>query len=239
MFVARGEDVEGRELERDEFTDIDGEGGERLASSFGTCGLGSYCVPDAGGTAVSETDAEPAPHCSGPQPGAIRQFPERFSAAVTVVVLLPSTEQGSGMLLVLSRRPGLRPPACLGARFCDRVSRPSGPSVSQSPPCLSLQGPMPAGMLIERSSDFGKTWQVYQYLAADCTSAFPRVRQGQPQSWQDARCQSLPQRPNSHLEGGKVCRRDPEKVAMGRDLQQPITRRTDESLLGSAPSGLP
>lgn len=188
---------------------------------------------------MSETDAEPAPHCSGPQPGAIRQFPERFSAAVTVVVLLPSTEQGSGMLLVLSRRPGLRPPACLRARFCDRVSRPSGPSVSQSPPCLSLQGPMPAGMLIERSSDFGKTWQVYQYLAADCTSAFPRVRQGQPQSWQDARCQSLPQRPNSHLEGGKVCRRDPEKVAMGRDLQQPITRRTDESLLGSAPSGLP
>lgn len=82
---------------------------------------------------------------------------------------------------------------------------------------------MPAGMLIERSSDFGKTWQVYQYLAADCTSAFPRVRQGQPQSWQDARCQSLPQSPNSHLEGGKVCRKDPEKVAMGRDLQQPIT----------------
>lgn len=82
---------------------------------------------------------------------------------------------------------------------------------------------MPAGMLIERSSDFGKTWQVYQYLAADCTSAFPRVRQGQPQSWQDARCQSLPQRPNSYLEGGKVGERDPEKVAMGKDLQQPIT----------------
>lgn len=69
---------------------------------------------------------------------------------------------------------------------------------------MDFKGPMPAGMLIERSSDFGKTWQVYQYLAADCTSAFPRVRQGQPQSWQDARCQSLPQRPNSHLEGGKV-----------------------------------
>ncbi|XP_024899753.1 laminin subunit beta-3 [Pteropus alecto] len=69
---------------------------------------------------------------------------------------------------------------------------------------MDFKGPMPAGMLIERSSDFGKTWQVYQYLAADCTSAFPRVRQGQPQSWQDARCQSLPQSPNSHLEGGKV-----------------------------------
>uniref|UniRef100_A0A7N5P2J0 Laminin subunit beta-3 n=1 Tax=Ailuropoda melanoleuca TaxID=9646 RepID=A0A7N5P2J0_AILME len=69
---------------------------------------------------------------------------------------------------------------------------------------MDFKGPMPAGMLIERSSDFGNTWQVYQYLAADCTSAFPRVRQGQPQSWQDVRCQSLPQRPNGHLDGGKV-----------------------------------
>lgn len=66
---------------------------------------------------------------------------------------------------------------------------------------MDFKGPMPAGMLIERSSDFGKTWQVYQYLAADCTSTFPWVHQGQPQSWQDVRCQSLPQR---HLDGGKV-----------------------------------
>ncbi|XP_060150135.1 laminin subunit beta-3 isoform X2 [Globicephala melas] len=69
---------------------------------------------------------------------------------------------------------------------------------------MDFKGPMPAGMLIERSSDFGKTWQVYQYLAADCMSAFPRVHQGQPQSWQDARCQPLPQRPNRHLDGAKV-----------------------------------
>ncbi|XP_008058180.1 laminin subunit beta-3 [Carlito syrichta] len=69
---------------------------------------------------------------------------------------------------------------------------------------MEFKGPMPAGMLIERSSDFGKTWRVYQYLAADCTSTFPRIRQGQPQSWQDVRCQTLPQRPNGHLNGGKV-----------------------------------
>lgn len=92
----------------------------------------------------------------------------------------------------------------------------------QSPPFLlflrvllfvSFQGPLPAGMLIERSSDFGKTWRVYQYLATDCTSAFPRVRQGQPQSWQDVRCQPLPQRPNGHPNGGKVGRGTLEKVS--------------------------
>ncbi|XP_007951255.1 laminin subunit beta-3 [Orycteropus afer afer] len=69
---------------------------------------------------------------------------------------------------------------------------------------MEFKGPLPAGMLIERSSDFGKTWQVYQYLAADCTSTFPRVHQGQPQRWQEAQCQSLPQRPNGRLNGGKV-----------------------------------
>ncbi|XP_017651521.1 laminin subunit beta-3 [Nannospalax galili] len=72
---------------------------------------------------------------------------------------------------------------------------------------LDFKGPTPAGMLIERSSDFGKTWRVYQYLAADCASAFPQVLRGQPQNWQDARCQPLPQRPNrpnGHLTGGKV-----------------------------------
>ncbi|XP_058131119.1 laminin subunit beta-3 isoform X2 [Dasypus novemcinctus] len=69
---------------------------------------------------------------------------------------------------------------------------------------MDFKEPLPSGMLIERSSDFGKTWRVYQYLAADCTSAFPQVPQGQPQSWQDIRCQSLPQRPNGHPNGGKV-----------------------------------
>ncbi|XP_075385959.1 laminin subunit beta-3 [Tenrec ecaudatus] len=69
---------------------------------------------------------------------------------------------------------------------------------------MDFQGPVPAGMLIERSSDFGKTWKVYQYLATDCTSTFPRVRQGQPQEWQEAWCQPLPQRPNGHPDGGRV-----------------------------------
>ncbi|KAI4563383.1 hypothetical protein MJT46_010992 [Ovis ammon polii x Ovis aries] len=69
---------------------------------------------------------------------------------------------------------------------------------------MDFKGPVPAGMLIERSSDFGKTWQVYQYLASDCGSTFPWVRQGQPQGWQDARCQTLPQRPNGRPNGAKV-----------------------------------
>ncbi|NXX54353.1 LAMB3 protein, partial [Scopus umbretta] len=66
---------------------------------------------------------------------------------------------------------------------------------------LHFRSPVPAAMLIERSSDFGKTWEVYQYLASDCAAAFPHVPRGSPESWQDVQCQALQGYP-SH--GGKV-----------------------------------
>ncbi|XP_004616272.2 laminin subunit beta-3 isoform X1 [Sorex araneus] len=69
---------------------------------------------------------------------------------------------------------------------------------------MHFKGPLPAGLLIERSSDFGRTWRVYQYLATDCAAAFPRVRQGRPQSWGDARCQALPPLPPGHPDMGQV-----------------------------------
>ncbi|XP_044530889.1 laminin subunit beta-3 [Gracilinanus agilis] len=69
---------------------------------------------------------------------------------------------------------------------------------------LDLQGPLPAGMLIERSPDFGKTWKVYQYLAPNCATTFPHFRQGRPQNWQDVRCQPLSTQHTGPNRGGKV-----------------------------------
>ncbi|NXI99520.1 LAMB3 protein, partial [Psophia crepitans] len=66
---------------------------------------------------------------------------------------------------------------------------------------LHFRSPLPAAMVIERSTDFGKTWEVYQYLASDCATAFPHVPRGSPESWQDVRCQALQGYP---LHGGKV-----------------------------------
>lgn len=56
-------------------------------------------------------------------------------------------------------------------------------------------------MLIERSVDAGRTWQVLQYLASDCAAAFPRVPPGSPEGWQDPRCQELRGHP---VHGGTV-----------------------------------
>ncbi|NWZ95897.1 LAMB3 protein, partial [Nesospiza acunhae] len=59
----------------------------------------------------------------------------------------------------------------------------------------------PAAMLIERSLDAGRTWQVLQYLASDCAAAFPRVPRGSPEGWNDPRCQELRGHP---MHGGTV-----------------------------------
>ncbi|NWI48280.1 LAMB3 protein, partial [Picathartes gymnocephalus] len=59
----------------------------------------------------------------------------------------------------------------------------------------------PAAMLLERSLDAGRTWQVLGYLASDCAAAFPRVPRGSPGGWQDPRCQELRGHP---VHGGTV-----------------------------------
>ncbi|NXM17847.1 LAMB3 protein, partial [Ploceus nigricollis] len=78
----------------------------------------------------------------------------------------------------------------------------------------------PAAMLIERSQDAGRTWQVLQYLASDCAAAFPRVPRGSPKGWQDPRCQELRGHPGH---GGTV------KFSV-RDLGSTITSSYSQAI---------
>ncbi|CAH2096584.1 unnamed protein product [Euphydryas editha] len=49
----------------------------------------------------------------------------------------------------------------------------------------------PAAMLVERSFDFGKTWQVYQYFAHNCDEAFPFVPKHTRRTLTEVVCESL------------------------------------------------
>ncbi|XP_062999151.1 laminin subunit beta-3 [Elgaria multicarinata webbii] len=69
---------------------------------------------------------------------------------------------------------------------------------------LDFRSPLPVGMVVERSTDFGNTWNIYQYLSTDCATSFPWISRGLPQSWQDVRCQDMQTHHRPPQNGGKI-----------------------------------
>ncbi|XP_013910019.1 PREDICTED: laminin subunit beta-3 [Thamnophis sirtalis] len=84
---------------------------------------------------------------------------------------------------------------------------------------LDFRSPLPGGMVIERSTDFGKTWKIYQYLATDCSTTFPRIPKGLPQKWQDVHCQNIQSQHGQPQNGGKI-KFNPVDLASGMMTSQ-------------------
>lgn len=57
---------------------------------------------------------------------------------------------------------------------------------------LSLQGPRPSALVIERTLDNGKTWQPTLYMATNCQKAFPSVPTRVPLAMDQTYCYTLP-----------------------------------------------
>ncbi|XP_063306983.1 laminin subunit beta-3 isoform X1 [Pelobates fuscus] len=85
---------------------------------------------------------------------------------------------------------------------------------------LDFRSPRPAALVIERSSDHGRTWQVYQYLAYDCAASFPQISRGRPLNLEDVRCQQLEGDPT---QGGQI-RFNPMDLALSVPASQRIYR---------------
>ncbi|KAG7477647.1 hypothetical protein MATL_G00071830 [Megalops atlanticus] len=57
---------------------------------------------------------------------------------------------------------------------------------------VTFKGPRPTALVIERSTDFGHTWEPALYMASDCRSTFPHARTSLPQNLEGTYCHPLP-----------------------------------------------
>ncbi|XP_037388044.1 laminin subunit beta-3 [Pygocentrus nattereri] len=57
---------------------------------------------------------------------------------------------------------------------------------------LSFKGPRPDALVIERTKDYGRTWQPALYMATDCPSSFPQVTTAAPRNLDNTYCYTLP-----------------------------------------------
>ena len=48
----------------------------------------------------------------------------------------------------------------------------------------------PAAMIIEKSSNFGRTWKTYGYFASNCAESFPEISTDKPKNLGELYCES-------------------------------------------------
>jgi len=75
----------------------------------------------------------------------------------------------------------------------------------------------PAAMIIEKSADFGRSWKVYGYFAANCAEAFPSISSDLPKNLGDLYCESRYSSVTPSTKGEVVFRILPPTLIQSRD----------------------
>jgi len=75
----------------------------------------------------------------------------------------------------------------------------------------------PAAMIIEKSADFGRSWKVYGYFAANCAESFPNVPTDLPKNLGDLYCESRYSSVTPSTRGEVVFRILPPTLIQSRD----------------------
>lgn len=75
----------------------------------------------------------------------------------------------------------------------------------------------PAAMVIEKSSDYGRTWRTYGYFASSCQESFPGVSTDMPKNLGDVYCESKYSSETPSTKGEVVFRILPPSLIQSRD----------------------
>ena len=75
----------------------------------------------------------------------------------------------------------------------------------------------PAAMLIEKSSDFGRTWKAYGYFASNCADSFPGISTYMPKNLGDVYCESKYSSDTPSTKGEVVFKILPPTLIQSRD----------------------
>ena len=72
----------------------------------------------------------------------------------------------------------------------------------------------PKAMYIEKSYDWGESWKIMRYFAADCEKSFPEIPKGAPRSLDDVVCQERYSKITPGTKGPVIYRVLPPNVSM-------------------------
>lgn len=88
----------------------------------------------------------------------------------------------------------------------------------------------PAAMYVERSYDWGETWKIYRYFAADCEKTYPGVKVGVPSSLDEIVCMPRYSRITPSTLGTVIYRVLPPNVNIHAASFNPYSREVQDLL---------